>query len=274
METEKTIFQKFNTILSLCLVPLFFYGCCEDGVRTEAQTLEKDEWIGALNATFDGISLRLNNYTPEEHYYSAEDVSAFYKPDDSYLTVDALDLDIAFDIPLERQDPYSIYINDVNSTSFEPDARSRKALITIYFEENGTEIIGNCVDNVICICGDPKINLDEMKIEVWLSVGASAGRMTITDIDAVLSSTFEETGPCVDNACAFACDIFAADRESDTREAIETQVINHFNSYKGIIEGLFNDHLETLGVTGEVTSASIGAAGELLLIIRSDDPSC
>lgn len=265
---------KLTALAGLGLSFLLVSGCCEDGVRTESQTLEKEEWIGALSATFDGVSLRLNNYTPNDHEFSAEDVSAFYKPDDSYLRVDALDLDIAFDIPLQRQNPYSIYINDVNSTSFEPDARSRKGLITIFFEEGGTEIVGNCVDNIACICGDPRINLNDMKIEVWLSVGAAGGRLTISDIAAELSSTYEETGPCVDNVCAFACDLFAADRESQMREAIEEQVVNHFNSYRGIIEGLFNDHLESLGVSGEITSASIGTEGELLLIVQSDDPSC
>lgn len=39
---------------------LVLWGCCENGVRTEAVTLEKAEWIGALRTTFDGISLRLN----------------------------------------------------------------------------------------------------------------------------------------------------------------------------------------------------------------------
>lgn len=266
--------EKKVILFAAGLVSCLVSGCCENGVRTEAKTLAKEEWIGALQTTFDGISLRLNNYTPNDHEFSSEDVSAFYKPDDSYLRVEPLDLDIDFDIPLQRQDPYSIYINDVNSSSFEPDARSRRGLITIFFEENGTEIIGNCVDNVICICGDPKINLDEMKIEVWLNVDAAGGRLIISDIDATLSSTFEETGPCVDNACAFACDLFAADRESQMRDAIEAQVINHFNSYKAIIEGLFNDHLQTLGITGEITSASIGAGGELLLIVQTQDESC
>ncbi|SRR5690606_37019881 len=253
---------------------LVLWGCCENGVRTEAVTLEKAEWIGALRTTFDGISLRLNNYTPNDHEFSAENVSAFYKPDDSYLTVEALGLNIPFDIPLQRQEPYSIYINDVNSTGFEPDARMRKGLITILFEEDGTEVIGNCVENIACVCGDPRINLNQMKIEVWLTVGARAGRLTIADIDAKLSATYEETGPCVDNVCAFACDLFAADRESQMQDAVEAQVITHFNAYKGIIEGLFNNHLETLGVTGEITSANIGSDGELLLIVQSEDESC
>lgn len=265
---------KPRVLPGLGLFALLISGCCENGIRTEAETLAKEDWIGALNSTFAGISLRLNNYTPNDHEFSAADVSAFYKPDDSYLRVDALDLDIAFDIPLQRQDPYSIYINDVNSTGFTPDACSRKGLITISFEDAGTEIIGNCVNNAFCDCGDPRVNLNDMKIDVWLTIGASGGRLTISDIAANLSSTFEETGPCVNNFCAFACDLFAADRESQMRDAIEAQVVQHFNSYRGIIEGLFNDHLESLGISGEITSASIGADGELLLIVQSDDPSC
>src|SRR5690606_33634774 len=170
--------------------------------------------------------------------------------------------------------PYSIYINDVNSTGFAPDARMRNGLITLLFEEYGTEVVGNRVGNIACVCGDARRTLTQTKTGGCITVAARAGRLTIAHIDAKLSATDEETGPCVDNVCAFACDLFAADRESQMQDAVEAQVITHFNAYKGIIEGLFNNHLETLGVTGEITSANIGSNGELLLIVQSEDESC
>lgn len=267
---------KYYPTLNLLFSALFllFSGCCTDGKRTELKTMQKTEWISGLRDVFDGISLRMNNYTPDAHYYERADSLAFYKPNDSYLTVEALGIDVSFAIPVQRNDPYSIYINDVNSTGFVLDARGGRGIVTINFEEDGTEIIGNCVDNFFCFCGAPQVNLNDMKIDVLLTFGARGGRLIISEIQSKLSSTYEETGPCVDNACAFACDIFASDRESEARASIEEQVVHHFENYRGIIESLFNDHLQTLGVSGEITSATIGGKGELLLTLTQPDASC
>lgn len=261
------------TIVALMFMGLFFSACCTDGVRREVRTLPEEEWIGMLRGIFDNVTLRLNNYTPNDHEFDASDERAFYKPNDSFFRLDALDVELTFDIPVQRQDPYSLYINDISSTSFTPGTHAGKAVVTILLEDEGTEVIGNCVNNAFCFCGDPKVNLNDMQLDVMLSFGARSGRLVITETAVVMSSTFEEEGPCHDNACAFACDLLAPDRENQAREQIEQQVAAYFMTNRGIIEVLFNEHIQSLGVTEPITSVLIAGSGDLILTVEYED-SC
>lgn len=255
----------------LCSSATVFTGCCRDGVRTETRTLTKEEWIGSLGGTFGDLTLRLNNYTPNFGEFREEAELAFFKPNDSFLAIGSLGISFPFDIQVQRSDPYSLYVNDINSTRVVPDARGGKAVITIEFEDNDTEVVGNCVDNFFCFCGDPAVNLDDLKIDILLTLGAAGGRVVIRDVDARMRSTFEESGPCVDNACAFACDLLAPDRESTARSSIEGRVVEFFNMNRGLVEGLLNNHLRSLGVTETITSAIVGQNGDLSLIVQYPD---
>lgn len=270
--TNRRYQPTFHSILMIIFSALMAYGCCEDGTRTEVETLEKAEWVGYLNTVFDGVTLRLNNYTQTRNEYSEDAVDAFFKPDDSYLSIPLLDMDVSLDIPIYRQEPYSFYITNVESASFTPDARRGKALITILFEDQGRKLWGNCIDNAACIAGDVEIELNDMQLDVWLGVGARGGRLIISDIEAEITSTFEETGPCVDNFFAFLCDWLAPDRENLIKESIETQIVSHFNSYRPIIEVLLNDYIQSTGVTGEITNATIANNGNLILTVDYEEP--
>lgn len=262
------------SILALVIMGILLSGCCSDGMRREVRTLPEEEWVGMLNGLFSEIELRLNNYTPNDHEFDPTDERAFYKPNDSFFRLDALGVELTFDIPVQRQEPYSLYINDVQSTSFTPGTHAGKALVTILLEDAGYEVIGNCVNNVACICGDPRVHLNDMQLDVLLSFGARGGRLIISDAAAELSSTFEEEGPCHDNACAFLCDVIAPDRESQARDQIEQQVAAYFMNNRVIVETLFNQHIQSLGVTDPITSVNIAANGNLLLTVEYEDSSC
>lgn len=265
--------STLNPIAALMFFSMLLSACCTDGVRREVRTLPEEEWIGMLSSMFDDITLRLNNYTPNDHEFEESDEKAFYKPNDSFFRLDALDVSLTFDIPVQRSDPYSLYINDINSTSFTPGTRGGSALVTIILEDDGYEVIGNCVNNVACICGDPKVHLNDMRLDVLLSFGARAGRLIITETNVEMTSTFEEEGPCHDNVCAFACDMIAPDRESQAREQIELQVAQYFMNNRVIVETLFNEHIRNLGVTEDITSVTISGRGDLLLTVEYED-SC
>lgn len=269
----KIKFTHCSIVALMTVGSLYLSACCSDGVRREVRTLPESEWIGMLNGLFAEIDLRLNNYTPNDHEFDPSDERAFYKPDDSFFRLEALGVNLVFDIPVQRQDPYSLYINDVNSVSFTPGTRGGKALITIDLEDEGYEVIGNCVNNAFCFCGDPRVHLNDMKLDVLLSFGARAGRLTITETLVEMSSTFEEEGPCHDNACAFACDLLAPERENQAKEQIEQQVAAYFMNNRVIVETLFNEHIRSLGVTEDITSVLIGGSGDLVLTVEYED-SC
>jgi hypothetical protein len=248
-------------------------GCCRDGVRIEERVLPKEQWIGMLDGWFGTLSIRLNNYTPVDHEFHPEDELAFHVPNDSSLSVSGVPVTM-FDIPVERRDPYSFYVNDINSTAITPDTRNRFAMVTVTLEGDGEEIVGNCVDNVLCICGEPRIDLDDIVLELFLSLSASEGRLVIDGVQTSISSTFSETGPCVDNVCAVGCGLFAPDRESTAREIVETRVSSFVDMNRGLLEAAFNAHLQSLGVTEEITSVTVLPNGDLSLLLRSADPTC
>jgi hypothetical protein len=188
---------------------------------------------------------------------------------------DALSLDLQFDIPVQRAEPYSLYINDLRSIGVMTETRSRSAAVSIFFEGEDLEVIGNCVDNLACVCGEPKVDLDDMVLEVLISFGAEGGELVIDDMRAEMRSTFEESGPCVDNVCAFACDLFVPDRESEARRAVEEQVLHFLEGKRRVLEQIFRAHLEGLGVTGEVIYAEVDPHGEnLFLVVKNEDPTC
>ena len=178
---------------------------------------------------------------------------------------------VKFDIPVTRQDPYSIYINDVNSTTLQADAHDGLAFITINFESDGTEIIGDCVNNIICICGAPKLDLDDIVGTIPLAFGPSNGSVTplgtvsVEAQDATFTSGISESGPCVNNACAFACDIFAPNKNSDMQKAIAKALEDYVNQNSAIISSALTQYLQNLGVSGPIISIQIATNGDLMV---------
>ena len=247
---------------------VFIQLACNPAFRAEnVRIIPEAEWIEALGP-FSAAVVRVNNYSPTP-MPGQPAVSAFHVADDSQISL-AGGVSVPFDIPLIRQDPYSIYISDMNSTSIGIDAFSGAASVLVSFEEEGQEIIGNCVENAACVCGDPRIDLDGAELVLRLPVEAAGGRLVLTDISAEFRSTFDETGPCRDNLCAFLCDIIRPNRENRTREAIQNAAVAFFQMNRGLIEGLLNDRIMELGVTRPITSAVISGRGDLILTLQPE----
>jgi len=259
-------------ILLVCMLALIASACCREGIRTETQTLEREQWVGYMETVFDGVTLRLNNHTPIRNQYSTEQEDAFFKPDDSYLTIPLLEMDVGLDIPVHRQEPYSFYITDVNSTEFVPGHSRGMALVNIYFANQGRKLWGDCIDNIVCdLTPKPEIELNNMKLDIFLGLDARRGRLVISEIEAKVTADFSESGPCSDNFFAFLCDWLAPDRENDIKKAIESQIAGHFNSYSTIIEVLLNEYVKSQGVTGEIKSVTISNSGNMIMLVDYED---
>ena len=265
--------MKSTLKISLALLLLIVCNACDDPcTRNQYHDFPKSEWIGMLNDLFRSASIRLNNYTPIDHQYYADDERAFLKPNDSYLSLGSLGTRLNFGIPLQRSNPYSLYVNNINSTRFAMDTRNRDALISISFESAGREVIGNCVNNFFCFCGDPQVDLNNMEVELQFSLIPRDGRLSIENIRADMSADYSETGPCVNNACAFACDLFAPDRENKARESLRNALVRYFNDNRALVEVVLNRYVQGLGVRGEITAVAIGPTGNLVIAEQYPTP--
>ncbi len=255
--------KKF--IVFLITLYSFSPGCQKTAPKFVTHTIPKQQWVGGLSSVFNGMKLHLNNYTPRKHEFESDDNYAYENPKSSSLAIPSLgSVPVAFDVPVTRQDPYSIYVNDINSSSFGTDAYNGEAYITIAFESDGVEIMGDCVNNIICICGSPQIDLDNPSVVIPLDFQPSSdGSLKITSGNVAFTATASESGPCVNNACSFLCDVFAPNRNTDMQTAIEKFIGDYVDNNSGLISGPFVQYLKTLGVNGPIVSFQIQSNGDL-----------
>lgn len=230
---------------------------CREERLTEAQ------WTGGLAGLVATASVRLNNFSPTP-IAGAPPVRAFYLANDSSLTLGGVSL--VFDIPTQRREPYTFYISDIRSSGAAMDVAAGRATLRISFESAGPELIGNCVENIACICGEPRVELDSGVLDLSFEVAARGGRLVLDDIRSNFSASYDEAGPCRDNACAFLCDIIRPDRASRAREAVERAATGFLNGNRGLVETALNAQVRRLGVTGRITFAKIQRNGDLLIV--------
>ena len=251
-------------IFLLVVVSFFFSGCQKNSTKFVTHVFPKQQWIGGLSGIFNGMKLHLNNYTSTKYQYEQDDNYAYDNPTSSSLLIPTLsNVPWTFDVPVTRQDPYSIYINDVNSTRFKTDAYDGDAYITISFESDGTEIIGDCVNNVACICGSPSLDMSNIMTVIPLTFAPANGSLSIAAGDVSFTADVSETGPCVNNVCAFFCDILAPNRNSDMQTAIAKFIEDFVDQNSGLISTPFVQYLKTLGVNGPIIAIEIKSNGDL-----------
>jgi len=253
--------KKLITIISF--IPVIFLGCGKtNSPKLVTHNFTKGQWIGGLSSTVGSLKLHLNNYTATKHEFEQDDNYAYENSKSSSITFG--NSSISFDIPVTRQDPYSIYINDVNSTRLETDAHDGYGFVTVYFESDGTEIIGDCVNNIICVCGSPKLDLSNIQALVPVAFSPKNGSVAIGSAPgATFTSDISESGPCVNNACAFFCDIIAPNKNSDMQKAVANAMEDYIDQYSSMISIPFNQYLQKLGVTGAIVSIKIATNGDM-----------
>jgi len=206
----------FLVMIVSCAFPL----CEKKETNFVTHNFSKQQWLGGLNDIFNGMKLHLNNFTPTKHQYEQDDNYAYGSPTSSSLDVPAVSsVPFVFDSPVTRQDPYSVYINDVNFSGFTTDAYN---YITVAFESDGTEIMGDCVNNLICVCGSPRLDLTNTTALIPLTFApGSGGAVNIAAGDVAFTANIAESGPCVNNACAFLCDIFEPNSKATCKQQLK-----------------------------------------------------
>ena len=255
-------------IFLLTSICCFYLNCEKKSSNFVTHNFPKQQWIGGLSYIFNGMKLHLNNFTSTKHQYEQDDTYAFDNPKSSSLAIPSLSsVPWAFDSPVTRQDPYSIYINDVNSSGFSTDAYNGEAYISVAFESDGTEIIGDCVNNIACICGSPRLDLSNTTAIIPLTFSPnSEGTISIGSGDVSFNASIAESGPCVNNACAFLCEIFEPNRKSDMQTAIEKFIEDFVDQNSRLISSPLAQYLKTLGVSGPIVSILIQANGDLKIV--------
>jgi len=256
--------KLFFLLISICCL---YFNCQKKSANFVTHNFSKQQWIGGLNYIFTGMKLHLNNFTSTKNQYEQGDTYAYESPSSSSLSIPSLSsVPWVFDSPVTRQDPYSIYINDVNSSGFATDAYNGAAYVTISFESDGTEIIGDCVNNIACICGSPRLDLSNTNAVVPLVFWPKDGGVNIESGDVSFNATMAETGPCVNNACAFLCDILEPNRKSDMQTSIEKFIEDFVDNNSGLLSAPFTQYLKTLGVSGPIISIQIQTNGDLKVV--------
>lgn len=254
--------KKILAIVFLAII--IFPGCHKDSSKLVTHNFTKKQWVGGLMGLVSSLKVHLNNYTPTKHQYNQDDNFAYENSKSSSYTLN--NVTNTFDIGVTRQDPYSVYINDVNSARIQGDAHDGLAFLNISFESDGTEIIGDCVNNAACICGAPKMDLKDILTTVPLAFGISDGAVTIEAQDVSFTASVTETGPCVNNACAFLCDLLAPNKNTQMQNAIGDSMEVFLNSKSSLLAIPFNQYLKQLGVSGPIVSFIIAANGDLKVV--------
>ncbi len=242
-----------------------FPGCQKDSSKLVTHNYTKQQWIGGLIGILSGMKLHINNYTPVKNQYEQEDIYAYENPKSSSLLIPSVSsVPLVFDVPVTREDPYSLYIDDLNSTRLMGDAHDGDAFITVNFESDGVEIKGDCINNAACVCGNPTMDLNNIVAIIPLTFApAKDGSVNIASGDVSFTSDATETGPCVDNVCAFACSLAAPDRKVEMQTTVEKFIEDYVDQNSSLISPLFTQYLKTLGVTGPIVSIQIKSNGDL-----------
>ena len=111
--------------------------------------------------------------------------------------------------------------------------------------------------------GSPREDLSNITCLIPLTFAPKDGSVAIAAGDVTFTSDVAESGPCANNACAFFCDIFAPNRNSDMQKAIEKFVEDYVDSYSSIISALFSQSLQNLGVKGPIVAIKVLTDGDL-----------
>lgn len=250
-------------IIILVLIGMALAGCDKKGPNLVAHHFPKNQWIGDLLQMFGTFKLHINNYTPIKHKYTQNDDSAYENPGTSTMILGTKAL--KFDVPIYRKDPYTFYVNDLNSTRISGDASNGTAKILIQFEGDGQEIVGDCVNNAICSCnGAPQLNLSSIEGVIPVIVYPKDGAAVLeSQGNPAFNCQISETGPCVDNVCAFACNLLAPDKNDSMKKTFATYLQSYFNQNAGFISSDFAVYLQSKGVTGPIVTITIANNGDL-----------
>jgi hypothetical protein len=162
------------------------------------------------------ISLRLDNFTPTQGQFCNASNPAgcppglggdpetyqFFNPNASSLTQSGMP-PLTFSITPSRNDPMTVYIDNMASNRVDFTTSGNRFLLGINFESAGTEIRMNCIRNFVCgFVGNPTLEVDSARAVLSFALAAQGGRVVFTDVTATMTTS--STGDSVSAANGIA----------------------------------------------------------------------
>lgn len=151
--------------------------------------------VNALNNAAMGTQIHMNNYGADDSYILLSERLGGSELRFSFPT-EVLDLDCGFLCP-DLGDA-TFYVQDLNLESIQLEWQSPNLKLSLFFESNGREIKGFHSGSIASFGdnGIPDVEIDNARLDVYLEVVASNGRLTYTVANTAFNANIQATGPC------------------------------------------------------------------------------
>lgn len=226
-----------------------------------AATITAATWKSAFNQVFSKSAVRFNNYTPVQNQYDRNE-RQFFKPDDSYIQLWFNNRMNKLPIPIDviqvgPNSMFKMYVNDWNSQQISISPENGSIKISLYMEDGGTEIVGNCYNNFACgFTPTPAFNYTNSRIDIFLKLIAENGKVSY-NATTVFNADVAESGPCVNNLFAFLC---PSNRAGLFKSNIENTIAAYLNHqmFKPLVSALLFSQVQGLASVSSVQIATNG----------------
>ena len=158
--------------------------------------IERKQWFPAFSLLMATLKLRINNYTPTAFQYNSNNTYKFHKPFDCTLKIGGRDNEVSqtFDLPATRQNPATIYFTDMRNMVPQTALENGAIKISFRFEAAGHEVLGNCIDNIICGGGMWWFDLDNVQVNIFIYPTVENGKLTYSNARAQVSGRLQSVG--------------------------------------------------------------------------------
>ncbi|MGB8193926.1 MAG: hypothetical protein WCF67_18480 [Chitinophagaceae bacterium] len=231
-------------------------------IAPEEVKVAKNQWQPALNLILLSMRLRINNYTATAGQFNSDNTFKFSKPDDCVFRIGITPpiVERTFNLAPSRFNPATLYFVDINKRTAVVAPSGSKLKITMTFEEGGQEILGNCIDNIICGGGMWWIDLANVKVDIYLEPTIEAGKLTYRN-----NARAVVTGKAVSVGMNVIVENLNNDVIFSQASAVFTNILNRSDIRQSFTDGL-NSNLSRLPVAlpSPLTSVRLTKLGELM----------
>lgn len=168
-----------------------------DNLQLYAGTrIERRQWFPAFSLLMATLKLKINNYTPTAFQYNSNNTYKFHKPFDCTLKLGGRNNEVSqtFDLPATRQNPATIYFTDMRNMVPQTALENGAIKISFRFEAAGHEVLGNCIDNLICGNGIWWFDLDDVQVDIFLYPTVENGKLTYSNAKALVKGRLQSVG--------------------------------------------------------------------------------
>jgi len=233
-------------------------------------------WKGLFADKLNDMQIKIDNYVSTAGMFETDNTFKFHQPNNSFVKFDSPsgDFEQQFEILPFRQDPMTIYIDELNFSRARVTHQDDKIKLILRFEEDGLEVRTNCIDNFFCGgIGNPNFNLENPSLEVLFTPIVQDGLVTYEDLEILFHGHLAHSGvnltvePLMEIVKMFNFDVDEVLQEKanekiserfDTPQ-IKTHITNVLNS------GFRNASLAGFEFPETISSIRIDSNGDLLI---------